>query len=287
MSLLDNKNYVGAVQKFQSSLDNAVSDPKKQLITIQTLVESNKLNQATDLLQQLLLEHPSQKIWYDVLHLLCQNELPYQKAIQLLEKVSKKNPNELLAPLYLSDFFLRDQQEKNALASLHTAVKLSDTKKLKTILWHQIAYLNFKAKKFVEFKNALKNAQEQSVDFAPLNNLIAYYYMRLEHNYDKARASVERALKFEPANPQFLDTLAYTYYKEKNYKKAYDTLQPILATTGKDDFVIQKHFAKITYQLGNAKQAISILKKALPLAQSPHYKKQTNALIKRWSNQLT
>lgn len=287
VSLLDNKNYVGAVQKFQSSLNNAVADPKKQLVMIQTLVEGKKINQATELLQNLLLEHPSQKIWYDVLHLLCQNELPYKKAIQMLELVGKKNPTELLVPLYLSDLLLRDQQEKKALLNLHAAAKLSDTKKLKAIVWHQIAYLNFKEKKMVEFKNALRNAQEQGVDFAPLNNLVAYYFMRIERDYDKARMSVERALKFEPANPQFLDTLAYTYYKEKNYKKAYETLQPIRQTTGKDDFVIQKHFAKITYQMGNTQQAIAILKKALPLAQSPHYKKQTTALIKRWSNQLT
>lgn len=186
VTLLDNKNYIGAVQTFNSSLTNAVADPKKQLVVIQTLVDTKKLNQAVELLQNLMLEQPSQKIWYDVLHLLCQTELPYKKGIQLLEIVGKKNPTELLVPLYLSDLLLRDQQEKKALASLHTAVKLSDTKKLKTILWHQIAYLNFKEKKYNEFKSALKNAQEQQVNFAPLNNLMAYYYIRLEHDYDKA-----------------------------------------------------------------------------------------------------
>lgn len=283
LTLLDSHNYIGAVNTFEKCLSSSCQDHKKQLLVIQSLVDNKKITQAAHAVSLLLEKEPNEKLWYDVLHLLCVHDLPYNKGIALIEGIIKKNSTCLQAYLYGADLLLRDHQEKKAVGYLEHALELTQSKYLKTVLWYQIAAIHYQNKQLQNFKNALTNGLNQQVTYAPLYNLQSYYYMRCEHDFEKAHACIAKALKLEPSNIYFQDTLAYVYYKEKKYDNAYQVWQKLAETEGGKDYTIQKHLAKINHQLGNTQQAIAILKKAVPLTQTPKQKKEISSLIKRWS----
>lgn len=283
LSLLDAHNYIGAVHKFELCLSDSCQNHKQQLIAIQTLVDNKKMNEALQAIAKLLSAEPNQKLWYDVLHLLCAHELPYKQGIAVLDQIIKKNPDCLFAHLYNADLLIRDKQETKSITYLQKAITLTESKQLKTILWTQIATIAYQNKHMNNFKSALANGLKQNIAYAPLYNLQAYYYLRMERNLEKAHSSIKKALQNDPTNINFLDTQAYIYYKQKDYHKALGIWQQLAQSSGKDNFIIQKHLAKINHQLGNTKHAIAILKKAVPLAQTPEQKKQSTSLIKRWS----
>ena len=69
-----------------------------------------------------------------------------------------------------------------------------------------------------ELKKVIAHAQQLTIPFAPLLNLIAYHYADNNDNV-KAQELLDRALKIDSTNPHFLDTQALIYYKQKNYQK--------------------------------------------------------------------
>lgn len=287
LSLLDSKNYLGAVNRFESCLTDSCQNHKKQLVALQTLVDNKKTDQAFQSLQKLLNQEPNQKLWYDVLHLLCAHDVPYKNGIGLLEGIIKKNPSSLLAHLYLIDLLIRDGQETKTIELLEKAVNLTTSKQLKTILYTQLATVAYQKKQLTVFKNALASGLQLNVAYAPLYNLEAYYYLRIDRNAKKALARVGKALQLEPNNINFKDTQAYIYYKQKDFEKAGAIWKELAESIGKENYVIQKHIAKLNHQRGNIKDAILILKKAIPLAKTTEQKKETTALIKRWSTHST
>ncbi len=193
-----------------------------------------------------------------MLHLLCAHDLPYKNGITLLEKMVKKNPSSLLAHLYLVDLLLRDNQDAKSLGYLQKSIPLTQSKQLKTVLLTQIASIAYQQKQLDLFKNALQQGLDLNISHAPLYNLQAYYYLRIERNPQKALASVAKALQLDPTNVNFKDTQAYIYYKQKEFEKALSIWKELAQTSGKEHFIIQKHLAKLNHQRGNTKDAILI-----------------------------
>ncbi len=52
----------------------------------------------------------------------------------------------------------------------------------------------------------------------------------------------KQALKSKPKSPFYLDSLAWGYYKLKQYKKAYKTMEQVVLTTGLDNIEIKRHW---------------------------------------------
>ena len=60
----------------------------------------------------------------------------------------------------------------------------------------------------------------------PINqNLLGYTYAEMGIELNKAKELIEKALKQEPENAAYLDSLGWVYYKMKNYEKAYKYLK--------------------------------------------------------------
>lgn len=71
------------------------------------------------------------------------------------------------------------------------------------------------------YEKALEINSESS---EALNNL-AYLYTEQDINTEKAVSMAERAVKSEPSNASYLDTLGWAHYRAKNYKKALEAVK--------------------------------------------------------------
>lgn len=84
------------------------------------------------------------------------------------------------------------------------------------------AILMEKEKKHKEVINTMKKLLEINPKNPTYLNFLGYLYADIGINLDEAYDLIKSALKYEPENAAYLDSMAWVLYKMKRYKEAYD-----------------------------------------------------------------
>ena len=163
--------------------------------------------------------------------------LDIKKAIKYLE-FEKFDDKKLLA------FYGLTNQNKKA---LRLARKLYKRTKDLSLLG-QIAIFEYEINpSFSNLKHVFANF-EKTLKYKSNAIYENYYgYILLNHNikYKKALILIKKAYKSNPKNIAYKDSLAYAYYKNKKYKKAYKIMKEVINITGLKDEEIKQHWNKI------------------------------------------
>jgi len=101
-------------------------------------------------------------------------------------------------------------------------------------------------------------------DYAPALNFIGYTLIEQGQNFVRAKILLEKALKMEPQNGYFLDSLAWWYFKHGKLDKAWETIKQAVDQV-KDDPIIWEHFGDIAHGLKKREKAHRAYKRALDL----------------------
>ena len=113
----------------------------------------------------------------------------------------------------------------------------------------QIAILEFELasnkedvidKVIVKFEKALK-----TIDNPMYQNYLAYILIDYDKDINKGIKLVKRALKKEPDNLAYIDTLAWGEYKANNCEEAYKQMKIVVDKAGLEDSEIKLHWEKI------------------------------------------
>ncbi|HEX7312621.1 MAG TPA: tetratricopeptide repeat protein [Pyrinomonadaceae bacterium] len=97
-----------------------------------------------------------------------------------------------------------------------------------------------------------------------LNNL-GYFLTEHDQKLEEAREMIERAVRAEPQNPSFLDSLGWVYYKLGKLKEAERYLSDA-ARRNPTSATIQEHLGDLFKKLGQQEKAQASWRKALSLA---------------------
>ncbi|HEX8147351.1 MAG TPA: tetratricopeptide repeat protein [Pyrinomonadaceae bacterium] len=97
-----------------------------------------------------------------------------------------------------------------------------------------------------------------------LNNL-GYFLTEHDQKLEEARAMIERAVRAEPQNPSFLDSLGWVYFKLGKLKEAERYLSDA-ARRNPTSATIQEHLGDLFKKLGQQEKAVASWRKALSLA---------------------
>jgi len=95
-------------------------------------------------------------------------------------------------------------------------------------------------------------------------NYLGYMLIDFDQDIDRGIEYVQKALRIEPNNPAFLDSLGWGYYKKKDFKKALEYLQRAVAAMD-DDPTNYGHLGDTYRSLGQNHEARDQYEKALPL----------------------
>lgn len=92
----------------------------------------------------------------------------------------------------------------------------------------------------VKFEKALK-----TIDNPMYQNYLAYILIDYNRDINKGIELVKKALKKEPDNLAYIDTLAWGEYKAKNCQEAYKQMKIVVDKAGLEDSEIKLHWEKI------------------------------------------
>ncbi len=129
---------------------------------------------------------------------------------------------------------------------------------------------------------AVYNLRE-AIRLNPLNsdalNYLGYMFADKGTRIKEAQELIKRALKIEPENAYYIDSLGWVYYREGKIKDALREIKKslkILEKKGKDDAEIREHLGEIYLKLGRNKEAIESFERSIKL--DPKNKKAVKKL---------
>jgi tetratricopeptide (TPR) repeat protein len=108
--------------------------------------------------------------------------------------------------------------------------------------------------------NKARNHFENAVKHNPEMPLAHYYLGLVEVKTAKAKKAFEEELKISPNNPYALEQLGLIAYHEKNYNKAVQHFESILAVNADTPIMAHLHLSKIYHDQGNYERELHHLK---------------------------
>jgi len=217
----------------------------------------------------------SARIWLGALYA-DRNDIP--SAIYQFEKAARTAPTATIYR-YLAELYLRQRDFKSALGALESAARLEpgdyQTYFMKGLILMDTGKSGAAVREFTraidikpDFEDALfyravaydhlKNYTLMRKDFERLlvvnphhhqsANYLAYSLAEKNTDLDKALELVGKALRDEPENPAYLDTLGWIYFKKKNLSEAEKIFERVLRLV-KSDWEILYHTARVKEEI--------------------------------------
>lgn len=152
-------------------------------------------------------------------------------------------------------FFLKRKDYPQAQSFFSRAFKLNP---LNPRLFFYLGVLNFYLKDYASSEYYFRRSLELSEEVNPQAfNFLSNIYL-IRGQFSRAKSYIQRALREEPENGFFWDTLGWVYYKKGEYQQARVYLEralQLLSKQSKDDSEIREHLGDVYISLRKIKEA--------------------------------
>ncbi len=233
-----------ALKLIEECLKKEPTNSAAALMKIQILESLGEIQRAFNLAVQLMNAQPNDERWYKKVSSLQKKGIKRHEIVNAFATVEKKNLHSIVPVQYLADLYLRTKNQQQSLVYLQKVIDLAKDNQLKAKAHYQKACIFHQQHNTQEMVKELEAGRASFANFAPINNMLSYYYAAKGKNQTKALELINQALASEPTNPHYLDTMAYISYKQGDCKKALKIIEP-LASRVPDDTVIENHLRKI------------------------------------------
>ena len=188
-----------------------------------------------------------------------------QNRLALVEKrlkdILKSDPKKIGAHVMLSS--VRVSQKKYQLL-LEESEPLLEQRDLPLPLLFNRAIAFEQMKDYVQVEKALKRILASDPNYPEALNFLGYVYALQGIHLDQAEDMIRRALEQKPDDGYYLDSLAWVYYKNRDYAKAVRTQKKAMEKIT-DDPVMHEHLGDMLWRTGDQKGARQAWQQAIKL----------------------
>ncbi|MDD3295833.1 MAG: tetratricopeptide repeat protein [Candidatus Omnitrophica bacterium] len=139
-----------------------------------------------------------------------------------LEKAHESKPKDIGISEYLAQFYFYKKKPQQAI-EVYKKIIETNPKHVTAYFW--LGYLYEEAGRRREAVDMWKAGLEIDGSYAPILNSLGYVYAQEGNNLDLAEEMVQKALKEEPENGAYLDSLGWIYYRKGDFDKAKEYLE--------------------------------------------------------------
>jgi len=179
---------------------------------------------------------------------LLQREKDHKPCLRRLASLAQRSENWEDAVVYFRQLVSMDQGDAGARFGLAAALE-------RTGLFRESAL-------------EMKTLMVQKKHGPEVLNYLGYMFAEKGIYLDQAEELILEALRYDPKNGAFVDSLGWVYYQKRQYRPALEMLlqaKELLWAQGEDDPVIREHIGDTYAHLGRQRQAMKGWKKALRL----------------------
>jgi len=167
--------------------------------------------------------------------------------------------------LFISNLYSQANRGKEAIESANQAYSAAKGEERRQIARLTLATAQQMSGDYVSAEETLRQILRQTPDnpFA-LNNL-GYFLIERDKNINEAFELIQRAVKIDPTNPSYLDSLGWAYFKLGKYAEAENYLKEA-AGIDTASATINEHLGDVYHKQGKTESAVNVWRKALNLA---------------------
>tara|TARA_B100000686_G_scaffold354281_1_gene463697 strand:- start:1810 stop:3522 length:1713 start_codon:yes stop_codon:yes gene_type:complete len=275
-------NYTRALSEFRFVINKNPKDQEARLFVSRIYQRLGRIDSAKkELLSYLEIEGSDLEISLELSILYAKTE-NWKKAFYILNDMNRLYPQESRIDFLRGKFLSKKGEKKKAIKILKIALK-KEPKNLQYLYYLATVYYETKMWKKVE--SEIKKILSIAPDNSNALNLLGYMYSELNIKINIAEELILKALKKEPNNPAFLDSIGWVYFRQGKFQEA---LEKVLIAFKKlpDDPVVLEHLGDIYLSLKKNKKAIFFWKQSIKKGSkdSRRIRKKIELQMKRKNN---
>ena len=227
----------------------------------------------------LLLGLDTQQIYFDI----AATQLAMQKprdALEYLARARKKFRQSFVGEFYSGIAYMRLKEFTNALEHFTAAevvAKATETNRLTHHFYFELGAAHERAARIPEAERYFEICLSMTNEFAPALNYLGYMWAERGTNLDRARTMIEKAVKIDPTNAAYLDSLGWVLFKQGHVKDALAPIQKAVELSDEPDATLFDHLGDVHAALKQPEKAREAWNKALKIEPSKEIEKKLKA----------
>ncbi len=256
-------NYPAAIDTFKEmgTLGPEAKD-RARLLLIDTYRRNHDLNDAIAEAKKGLAESPKDRGLTITLALLYGEASNTDAATGLLRGLLQGNEGDQEIYLDLAQVQERGRKYSDAEKSAEMAAQLAHDSSGRESAWFMLGAIFERQKKFAQAEEQFRKALDVDPNDAPVLNYYGYMLADRGVRVSEATSLIERAVKQDPGNGAYLDSLGWAYFKQNKLAEAEEYLRKAIDREGNDPTILG-HLGAVYLRLGQNQQAADTLERAL------------------------
>jgi tetratricopeptide (TPR) repeat protein len=239
-------------------------DRRARLLIMETYRVSKDLNKALQAGKEALAKYPTDPAIRASEALLLGENGQTDEAVKMLRAQLTNSKTEADRDTYMNiaQVYERGRRYKEAEEAAHAAEVLPGQPRDNEIVWFLLGAIYEHEKFFDRAEEQFKKALTVNPKSGQVLNYYGYMLADLGQRLDEASDLVQRALKEEPFNGAYLDSMGWVYYKQNKLPDAEATLHKALQRESHDP-TIHSHLGDVYAKLGRTDLAAAEWEKSL------------------------
>lgn len=257
------RNYPAALEAY-AEMGKLGGDSQKraETLTIETYRENHNIDQAIAEAKKALDADPKDPDMTVTLAMLYGEKTDTTAATQLLQGLLQGNDADQEIYVDIAQVQERGRKYTEAEQSAQKAEQMAHGDSGKETAWFLLGSIYERQKRFDQAEQQFRKVLQVNPDNAPVLNYYGYMLADRGIRLDEAGSLIERALKQEPNNGAYLDSLGWAYYKQNKLPEAEENLRKAIDRQGNDPTILS-HLGDVYLKLGQNERAAETFELAL------------------------
>lgn len=259
----DTQNYQAAIFTYEELGHlGEEEDRRARMMIMDTYRAAKDLPRALQTGKEALTKYPADPALRASQALLLGENGQTDEAVKILRAQLRGNEGDRDAYLNIAQVYERGRRYKEAEEAAHAAEVLPGQPRDNEMVWFLLGAIYERQKFFDKAEEQFKKVLAASPKNAPVLNYYGYMLGDLGIRLDEAEALVQRALKEDPFNGAYLDSLGWIYFKQNKFDAAETTLRKA-AGRESHDATIHAHLGDLFSKTGRNDLAAGEWEKSL------------------------
>jgi tetratricopeptide (TPR) repeat protein len=229
--------------------------------------DRNYAKAAEDFQRALLINPDLEQAYYDLSAVQMNLDQPGE-ALKTLETARKKFPTSFTAEFFTAMAFahLADYQEAlHHYTAAEVIAKATDATRLNHLFYFQLGSTYERVGDIAESEKYLQKSLQLAPNFSDALNYLGFMWADRGIHLDQARQMIEKAVKLEPKNSAYLDSLGWVFYKLNDYESAMKYLLQAIESSDEPEPEIYDHLGDVYSALKQDDRARAAWKKSISM----------------------
>ena len=266
-----------ASEQLQAILRDDPTNPQAYYYLGRMAIEDKKPAEAADYFSKALLLSPEFESGYYFMALAQLQQGKISEALATLDKARQKFSPNFALEYYTGLAFSRQKAFAEALRHFVAAeviAKATDPKQLDDNFYFQVGAVCERKGDYAQAEVYFKKSLQLAPDSAETMNYLGYMWAEHGLKLDQARELIEKAVKAEPKNAAYLDSLAWVLFKQNHAQEALPYALKAAELSEQPDATVYDHLGDIYAALKQTEKAREAWRKSLSLEPSEEIRKK-------------